>query len=295
MTAAAKLKRKLRLDQVFHAADLAEKAHDHFTLFQHIRTLAPKQPLKQIMLRSAQGELLGPDDAADWLQRWYHELYSEGDSNFSIPEFVWPFTQEEFTLGLQSLPVHKALAPTSTPAPFWKYGAASISQYLDQMFHDCCAKRDFPDIWGTGTIAMLVKPGKSGRHPSELRPIALLEPTGKTVMGLLTTAIQEQIQPLMNRWPQFAYAAGHGTEDAIHRLAEHCRFVRNTLKDFSYPLHSSKQGLKLPNVIGGMTLCLDLTRAFDTVNRQRLFQSLERFEVSQDLISLLKCVYNKTT
>ena len=294
MSAAAKQKRKLRLDQVFHAADLAEKAHDHFTLFQHIRTLAPKQPMKQIMLRSDKGELLGPDDAADWLQRWYHELYSDGDSNFLISDFMWPFTQEEFTLGLQSLPVHKALAPAFTPAPFWKYGAAPISQYLDQMFHDCCANRDFPDIWGTGTIAMLVKPGKSGRHPSELRPIALLEPTGKTVMGLLTTAIQKQIQPFMNRLPQFAYAAGRGTEDAIHRLAEHCRLVRNVLKDFSHPIHSLKQGQELPHVIGGMTLCLDLTRAFDTVNRQRLFQSLERLEVSHDLISLLKCVHNKT-
>ena len=295
MTIAARQKRKLRLDQIFQAADLAEKAHDHFTLFRHIRSLAPKQPLKQILLRSEQGELLGPDDAADWLQRWYHDLYSDGDSNFLISDFTWPFTQEEFTQGLQSLPIHKALAPAFTPAPFWKYGAEPISQYLAQMFHDCCDAKDFPDSWSTGTIAMLVKPGKSGRHPSELRPIALLEPTGKTVMGLLTTAIQQQIQPFMNRLPQFAYAVGRGTEDAIHRLTEHCRRVRITLQNFCHPIHNLKQGRDLPSVIGGMTLCLDLTRAFDTVHRQRLFQSLEKLGISSNLISLLKCVYNKTT
>ncbi|CAL1131107.1 unnamed protein product [Cladocopium goreaui] len=213
MATAAKLNRKLRLDQVFHAADLAEKAHDHFTLFQHIRSLAPKQPMKQIMLRSDKGELLGPDDAADWLQQWYHELYSAGDSDFSVSAFQWPFSQQEFMQGLQTLPTHKALAPAFTPAPFWKYGAVSISQYLDQMLHDCSAACEFPDIWSTGTIAMLVKPGRSGRHPSELRPIALLEPSGKTVMGLLTTAIQQQIQSTLNRLPQFAYAVGRGTED----------------------------------------------------------------------------------
>ena len=41
MNLAAKQSRKQRLDQVFHAADQAEKAKDHFTLFQHIRSLAP--------------------------------------------------------------------------------------------------------------------------------------------------------------------------------------------------------------------------------------------------------------
>jgi exonuclease III len=295
MTIAARQKRKARLDQIFQAADLAEKAHDHFTLFRHIRSLAPKQPLKQILLRSEQGELLGPADAADWLQRWYHDLYSDGDSSFLISDFTWPFTQEEFTQGLQSLPVHKALVPAFTPAPFWKYGAVPISQYLAKMFHDCCDAKDFPDSWSTGTIAMLVKPGKSGRHPSELRPIALLEPTGKTVMGLLTTAIQQQIQPFMNRLPQFAYAVGRGTEDAIHRLTEHCRRVRITLQNFCHPIHNLKQGRDLPSVVGGMTLCLDLTRAFDTVHRQRLFHSLEKLGISSNLISLLKCVYNKTT
>ena len=139
-----------------------------------------------------------------------------------------------------------------------------------------------------------MKPGKKGQHPSELRPIALLEPTGKTAMGLVTSAIQQQIQTLLNRLPQFDYARGRGTEDAIHRLAHHCRVVRQSLDALCHPIHSLKQGLMIPPLTGGMTLSLDLTRAFDMVDRTRLFQSMEQLDISADLISLLKCVYNTT-
>ena len=145
MNLAAKQSRKQRLDQVFHAADQAEKAKDHFTLFQHIRSLAPKQPAKRIMLRSSQGELLGSDAAADWLQQWYHDLYSDGVPSTCIPEFDWPFTPQEFAHGLQSLPSNKALAPSFSPAPFWKYGAEPIANFLDPLFHDCCGRQQFPE------------------------------------------------------------------------------------------------------------------------------------------------------
>ena len=294
MNLAAKQSRKQRLDQVFHAADQAEKAKDHFTLFQHIRSLAPKQPAKRIMLRSSQGELLGPDAAADWLQQWYQDLYSDGIPATCITDFSWPFTQQEFAQGLQSLPSNKALAPSFSPAPFWKYGAEPIAQFLDPLFHECCRTQQFPDSWGIGTVAMLVKPGKKGQHPSELRPIALLEPTGKTAMGLVTSAVQHQIQSLLNRLPQFAYARGRGTEDATHRFANHCRSVRQSLDALSHPIHCLKQGLPIPSLTGGMTLSLDLSRAFDMVDRTLLFRSMEQLDISTDLISLLTCVYNTT-
>ena len=294
MTLTSKASRKARLDQVYNAADRADKAKDHFTLFQAIRSLAPKQVQKRIMLRSDQGELLGPEAAADWLHQWFTDLYSVGDRHFTVEPFDWPFSVGEFTHGLRSLPTHKALAPQFSPAPFWKHGAEAIATYLDKMFHDCCAVPSFPDIWGVGNLALLVKPGKRGQHPSELRPIALLEPTGKTALGLVTKTIQQQLQHLLNRLPQFAYAEGRGTDDAIHRLANHCRLVRQKVSALSYPIHRQQQGLELPALQGGMTLCLDLTRAFDMVDRTRLFAGLVSLGVTDDIIGLLKCVYNTT-
>ena len=123
-------------------------------------------------------------------------------------------------------------------------------------------------------------------HPSELRPIALLEPTGKITLGLVTKAIQQQLQHFLHRLPQFAYAGGRGTDDAIHRLANHCRLVRQKASEMSYPLHRQRMGMAAPSLLGGMTLCLDLTRAFDMVDRSHLFAGLISLGVTTDIISL---------
>ena len=62
----------------------------------------------------------------------------------------------------------------------------------------------------------------------------------------------------------------------------------------SYPLHRQRMGLATPSLLGGMTLCLDLTRAFDMVDRARLFAGLISLGVTTGIISLLQCVYNTT-
>ena len=295
MIMASKLSRKRRLAQVYQAAAQAAQAKDHFQLFQSIRTLSPKQPLKRIMLRSAQGDLLGPEAAAEWLHQWFQDIYSDTPDATILSSFEWPFTLQEYAQGLQSLPTQKALAPGFTPAPFRKFGAELIAEFLDPMFRTCSQQHSFPSVWGMGSLALLIKPGKAGRHPSELRPIALLEPSGKAAMGLLNNAIHQQIGDALNRIPQFAYARGRGTDDAIHRLAHHCRQVRELMGVFSYPVHRLKQGLDPPTLVGGMTLCLDLTRAFDTVPRAHLFRGMAQLGVSGDLINFLKCVYSITT
>jgi hypothetical protein len=289
------MSRKQKLNKIFETAARAEQSQDHFMLFQTIRELAPKQSLKRIMLRSAQGDLLGPVESAEWIKQWFQAIYSDDPSSTRFEPFIWPFTSTEFIEGLQSLPTHKALAPSYAPAPFWKFGAETITEYLTPLFQTYCDQSAFPRCWSTGTLALLVKPGKKGQHPAELRPIALLEPTGKVLMRLVANAMKQQISHVLHRHPQFAYLRGRGTEDAIHRIVQHCREVRQRLTSFDFPVHRQQLGQERPSLQGGLLLCLDLTRAFDAIRRDRLFQSLSQLGVSSDLISLLKGIYEQTS
>ena len=97
---ASKFSRKRRLSQVYHAANQAAQAKDHFQLFQSIRLLAPKQPMKRIMLRTEQGDLLGPEAAADWLHQWFQDIYTDHTDDMDLTPFAWPFTIQEFAQGL---------------------------------------------------------------------------------------------------------------------------------------------------------------------------------------------------
>ena len=130
MNLTAKAARKHRLQQIFDHAAAAERAQDSFQFYQAIRELAPKQSFCRIQLRSSKGDLLGPSDAADVLRDWYQELHSANDVPSEASHFVWPFTPEELTTGLQTLPPFKALAPEYAPAPIWQAAASYTAAYL---------------------------------------------------------------------------------------------------------------------------------------------------------------------
>ena len=295
MSHTSRTARKQKLMQVYATAERAEKAKDHFTMFQAIRELAPKQSKQRIMIRDAQGQLLGPRESADCIHDWYQAIYSAEPHAHSDVSLDWPFDESELSKGLKSLPTHKALAPTYAPAPMWRYGADRIAEYLDPVLHDYCRRGNFPMCWGAGTLALLVKPGKRGQHPSELRPIALLEPTSKATMGLVARALQIDIQQTLHRLPLFAYLGRRGTEDAIHRVALHCSDVRSKLKSIGYPVHRMQQGEPLPALKGGVSRSLDLTRAFDTVDRAKLFQGLTMLGVNPNLVLLIQKIYQQTS
>ena len=295
MNATAKTARKLRVAHLFEQAANAERAHDSFQFFQVIRELAPKQPYLRIQLRSSAGDLLGPAAAADALCDWYRELYSATDANFQVQQFSWPFTVNDMCTGFQSLPLFKALSPDCAPAPIWHAAASSAAEYLQPYLESCSSHGNLPTCWSGGVLTFLNKPGKSGRTPAELRPIALLEPSGKMVMGLLASSLLQSVSDRLFRLPQFAYLPGRGGEEAISRMRQHCFNVREFLYSLRFDIHRAAHSIPGPDVAGGLILSLDLTKAFDSVLRSKLFQALHSLGADPTIIAILSQIYDQTT
>jgi hypothetical protein len=151
----AKQTRKLRLAQVYDKANHAEQANDHFSLFQAVRELTPKMPMKRIMSRDAHGQLLGPQASADFLKDWFQAQYSDAQVPVDTTPFHWPFSATDFARGLESLPAQKALAPAFAPAPLWKGGALNIADHLNSYWQSCCLQAQYPSLWGSGTYGVL--------------------------------------------------------------------------------------------------------------------------------------------
>ena len=221
MNQTSKAARKHRLQQIFEKANNAERAQDSFQFYQAIRELAPKQPFQRIQLRSNTGDLLGPAASADVPRDWYQELYSADDMHTVTHNFNWPFTAEELSDGLQKLPPFKALSPEYAPAPIWQAAASMTASYLQPFLESRCLFDRLPTCWSEGVLTFLCKPGKSGRSPTELRPIALLEPSGKTVMGMLAYRLMQTVSTRLLRLPQLAYLSMRGSEEAIMRVRKH--------------------------------------------------------------------------
>ena len=189
----------------------------------------------------------------------------------------------------------KALDPAYAPAPFWKMTSAQLSFFLHEHFEYCCAQGDLPTCWSQGTLTFLPKPGTKGTHASELRPITLLEPTGKAMLGVLSQHLLQQVATSLGRHPQFAYLHHRGTQDAIDRVRSHCAHIRQLLYDNRYHIQQRASGISRHFVVGGLLVSLDLQKAFDSVMRTRLVEALRWFQVDDNLISILLHVYQNSS
>ena len=77
-------------------------------------------------------------------------------------------------------------------------------------------------------------------------------------------------------------------EDAIERACAHCAAARTMMEgQQKYNLHRRREGHKAGHSRGGLTLSLDLSRAFDCLPREVLHASLRFAQVDDDLILIL--------
>ena len=287
--------RKLRLQKIFNIAGRAAAAKDHFRLYQAIRELAPKQPFRRIQIRDHVGNLLNPSDAADRIRDWLAMLYHDPEADSVCRAFDWPFTAHELQQGLCSLPALKALSPGYAPAPFWHCAAEEISDYLQDYFRVCSAQSCLPRQWNTGSLCLLPKHARRTHVPQDLRPITLLEPCSKALLGTLAHHLFEIIGEVLCSVPQYAYLPGRGTEDALARVLRHCDVVRASCKAQQYPIHHSAQGLQSVQLGGGLIVTMDLSKAFDMVPRSRLFRCLSSLGVPNFLLDFLHAIYFETS
>ena len=295
MRTASKNARRERIQRLFDLAGQADRAHDHFTLYQVIRELAPKKPFRKIQICNSQGTMLNPVEAADELQTWFEALYNDAGAQIPATSFSWPFTQQELAEGFQTLPLLKALTPESAPAPYWQCAAEPIADHLTTYLIKCGEMGEFPDCWSKGTLFFIPKNAKRRLQPKDLRPITLLEPCNKVCMGILAQRIQSEAGLYLNTLPQFAYTKMRGGDDALHRIVLHCNHVRQLCDSQKYLRHSMAQGRAHHAVCGGALLSLDLSKAFDNVNRIKLMACLQQLQISDDLISFLQTVYSHTS
>ena len=186
MNATSKAARKRRLMHIYDMASKAETAKDPFQFYQCIRELSPKIPYRRVLLRSATGELLAPVAAADALQQWLHTLYAASDSSTNWHCMYMAVHTSRTSTWSQNLPAFKALDPNYVPAPFWKMASSPLAQYLHPYFVECCHADALPSVWGHGTLSFIPKPGTKGQHAADLRPIILLEPSGKAILGVFS-------------------------------------------------------------------------------------------------------------
>ena len=97
---------------------------------------------------------------------------------------------------------------------------------------------------------------KAPNCPASLRPINLLAAEAKLLARIAAQRLQPLVQQAMSHYPQFAYAQGRQTSDALDRVLSHCLRIRNSLKGRHRSAFRPQSGMDASTLIGGMQVSI---------------------------------------
>ncbi|CAE7307052.1 unnamed protein product [Symbiodinium natans] len=144
-------------------------------------------------------------------------------------------------------------------------------------------------------IAWIPKPGKPATAMKNLRPIGVISVPGKVLAGAVKTRIAPALQESSQLQPQFAYIRQRGVRDAIAKACQHLDFVQQLRQVHRRDLHKSQRGARQAQLSGALTISVDLSKAFDSVNRHELLAALDRLGTDPVTKELVVQLHSETS
>ena len=201
------------------------------------------------------------------------------------------FGHDEIYQELARLKPNKAVPEHCAPNIVWKHCAEAVTQPLERALNrhfkagsDAILQEDMRDAH----IKWLPKPSKAPTSVGSLRPIGLMPPFPKIMAGLLASRIQLHMAPILDHLPQYAYTPGRSCADAIHRVHQHFEAVEQLIRSNSSNRFAKRQGLAPSRCAGGACLSLDLSKAFDCVDRNHLTTALLEQGIAPNIVAAVQ-------
>ena len=257
-----------------------EQIKDDNTRYHYVmRRLHNKKSKTTILVKDEEGNV--PGSTAEKIKvigAYFKSTLAPEDMKeeyLSIPpcEMSNKFTSEEIQKLAKRLNNNKASGSDELHAEFIKHAPLTTFQEIAEIFNITAATGDAPKALTHGLLLPLQKPGKQKGPPENLRPIILLSVLRK----ILTIALLERTwERLAKKIPksQAAYQRGRGTTEQVLALKI---MIDKALISRDYDV---------------FLLLLDMSKAFDTVNRKTLIQELQNV-LQPDELHLLSVLTNR--
>ncbi|GFS07152.1 endonuclease-reverse transcriptase [Elysia marginata] len=182
-------------------------------------------------------------------------------------------TPEEVRKAVASLSNNKAPGPDGIQVELLKSAPPSVIEELVETFNNTFIQGQTTNI-GNGTLTLLQKPGKPTGPPANLRPIVLL-PVARKILSLITlNRIKEKVESYLSP-SQAGFRQNRSTADIVWSHKWLISKVQKIKEEFTL-------------------LGIDMTPAFDTINRSKLIDICETF-LEEDEIRIIRTLLSKTS
>ena len=186
-----------------------------------------------------------------------------------IPELDDPPSFDEVERAILRLKDNKAAGPDNIPPEVIKYGLCALHRRLHNFILDCWSAKCLPQQCKNAYIILVHKQMGDRAECGNSRGISLLSVAGKVLAKIMLTRLLEHVVDLFLPESQCGFRRRRSTNDMI--------FVARQLQEKCREQH---QDLYLAFV--------DLTKAFDTVNRELLWNILRKFGCPPTFIAILQ-------
>ena len=256
---AAQIRRSHFCD-IVQQVQVAASRHDMHRMFSLINRYSPKTIRRRIQITNQAGAIASPQEELTILKDFVADIWG-GPSHIPVA-FTQapgvPFSVSELAAALRGIPLHRAVALPFAPGIAWRPQSHIIAPILHHILCQWWSVTPpyIPQCWKDGWMLMLGKPQKPATSPYNLRPIALQDPVGKALVGLLIQTANADAQPLLMPWPIWAYLPKRSTLDAVCRVAYHCGQVKKLVASQKPPPHARAAAIPMYRFAAEWPSCL---------------------------------------
>lgn len=199
---------------------------------------------------------------------------SARETPINIDQLDKHITVEEIQKTIASMSRYKSSDYENNVADFFIDTNAFISEYLCTIFNRVFDTGIYPESWSRGVIVPIYKKGET-TDPANYRGITLVNVIAKIFSLVLRNRINKwsEQEKILTDY-QYGFRDGKSTADAI------------------FLLHSIVQKV-LSNKSKLYCVFIDYQRAFDTINREALWEKLITSGLSCKMVNIVKSIYNR--
>ncbi|QHR78449.1 RNA-dependent DNA polymerase [Lymphocystis disease virus 4] len=228
------------------------------------------------------------DEINEEFKRYYSEFYQSSSTEMN-PDF-WsdlfvlsdskrkylnaPLSETEIIKAIKELGRKKSPGPDGFPVEFYNVFIEILTPLLKTVYEQSFEEQKLPETLNQSQIVPLLKSGKTPLEPCSYRPVSLLNCDYKILAKILASRL-EQFLPIFISPDQTGYVKNRRAIFSIQRLLE-IMYSSDTFK----------------------SECLVLTdaeKAFDSLKRSYLFETLEKFGLGTEFISWVKLLYKNAS
>ena len=222
------------------------------------------------------------------IQKYYETLYTSkvtpdltylGKLNIlKIPENIHdelelPIQEEEIASALKNFPNNKCPGTDGLPPEFYKMFFPKIKHLLKDLFDEIVESGKFHLTARRAVLLLLEKSDKNELLIDSWRPLSLLNTENKIFAKILAKRIQCALDVVIHP-SQTGFMKGR-------------HLAKNILKIMEVVNYTDK------NKINGLLVSFNFKKAFDTVEWESLFASLNAFGFGESFISMVKILFNE--